>query len=241
MDAHEERGGGRMGRATYGTEGQRLHIELLAAHTIMRRGADLTVAALGEQGTALRTRAAPIRSAGRWLVTFVHHHHASEDVFLWPVLRDTFPQASYALDTLAEQHDALDGDLLRLTGALLALPDGKSGDVFLIDCARRAAETVRCNLRTHLDAEEPLLASLFPQVESAELARVRASIAADAPKGGPDLVLGLLALPEPAPGHDLMLASFPAPIRLLRPLLLARYRRRVRRLGVDARRPLVVA
>ncbi|MET0339667.1 MAG: hemerythrin domain-containing protein [Polyangiales bacterium] len=223
-----------MARTTYRTEGERLHIELVAAHTIMRRGADLTVAALGPHGTALRTRAAPIRSAGRWLVTFMTHHHASEDVFLWPLLRDAFPQASYALDTLAAQHDALDADLLRLTGALMALPDGKSNDVLLIDCARRAAEAVRRNVRTHIEAEEPLLAALFPHVAGPEAARVRASIVADAPKGGPDLVLGLLALPEPAPGHDVMLASFPTSMRLLRPLLLRGYLRRIRRLGVQA-------
>lgn len=68
--------------------------------------------------------------------------------------------------------------------------------------------------------------ALFPRTPGAEIRRLRAAIVAGAPKSGPDLVLGLLADPEPAPGYALMMQNFPPPVRWLRPLLERRYRGR---------------
>jgi hypothetical protein len=97
--------------------------------------------------------------------------------------------------------------------------------------AAAAAANVRDILAAHLDAEEPVLRELFPQTPPAEIRRLRKAIVDGAPRSGPDLVLGLLADPSPAPGHDEITQNFPAPVRLLRPLFRKRYQATKRSLG----------
>jgi hypothetical protein len=56
-----------------------------------------------------------------------------------------------------------------------------------------------------------------------DIVTLRKAIVAGAPKAGPDLVLGLLADPTPAVGHELLMHDFPPPVRWLRPMPLRRY------------------
>ncbi|GAA5125751.1 hypothetical protein [Pseudonocardia adelaidensis] len=76
-----------------------------------------------------------------------------------------------------------------------------------------------------------MLRELFPETPPADIVSLRKAIVATAPKSAPDLVLGLLVDPDPAPGYDRIVTNFPAPVRWMRPLL-QRYRTRRRSLGL---------
>lgn len=206
------------------SEGLRMYDELVAVHTIMRRGVDLTTSSLERVAAGRPADVKAVVRLARWQSGFVHHHHESEDELFWPVLRRLFPDVVAGLDGLSAEHEKLDHELQVLSAAIDALA-AKGADVrAAAKAALPAAVTVRDVLLGHLDAEEPVLEGLFPQVPDADIVRLRAAIVAGAPRSGPDLVIGLLSEPVPAPGYAAIMANFPAPLRLLRPLLLRKFR-----------------
>lgn len=221
-------------------EGPRLYRELLAVHGIMRRGAALVADSAARLAAGDPVDPKALVATSRWLVEFVHHHHRSEDELLWPVLRERFPAAVADLDRLTTEHEALDAELDALTeaaGAIAAALNGRGpANVVAVvglaaTAANPAAQNVRDILANHLAAEEPVLHGLFPQVPDAQISRLRQAIVDGAPRSGPHLVLGLMALPEPVPGHAEMRANLPAPLRWSAPLLVNRYRALARSLG----------
>ncbi|RAY14062.1 hemerythrin domain-containing protein [Actinomadura craniellae] len=208
------------------TEGSDLYDELITVHTIMRRGARLTADAFARRAAGEPVDTKTLVGTTHWLVTFVHHHHASEDELFWPVLREYFPQTVAKLDELTAEHHALDVELQDLTKAADALA---AGGPSAGDAVRRGAATaarVRDVLLHHLGTEEPALADLMPKVPNARVLQLRKAIVDGAPKAGPDLVLGLLEDPDRPAGYEHMMGNFPPPVRWLRPLLLRRYRSR---------------
>ncbi len=217
-----------------------MYDELLAGHTIMRRGAALAVRALGAPAETGRAPAKAQVALGRRLTEFVHHHHQSEDDLFWPVLREAFPDQRKVLDELTAQHDDLDSALRDLDGALDDLDAARrrhAGSEELAGARSRAlaaATTIDDELSEHLDAEEPVLEQMFRGLQDNTIRRLRAAIIAGAPRSGPDLVIGLLLDPTPAPGHEAMLADLPAPIRGLTPVFRWRHRTRLRALGQGA-------
>lgn len=218
-------------------EGIRMYDELIAVHTIMRRGAVLAATALDRLAAGEQVSLPAAVRVARWQAEFIHHHHASEDELFWPVLRDLFPNAVAALDELSGQHERLDAELKALTAAINAISDTRqvARDAAQAATGAREAATAAANVRdilaAHLDAEEPVLRRLFPQTPAGEILRLRKAIVHGAPRSGPDLVLGLLDDPNPAPGRDQIMGNFPAPVRLLRPLFIRRYRATKRSLG----------
>jgi hemerythrin-like domain-containing protein len=221
-------------------EGLRLYDELLAVHTILRRGSALLVESLGALKAGRPVHLGALVAVARWHTAFLHHHHHSEDEQFWPLLRELFPASVEDLSRLTAEHEELDAELKILGEAIDAIGaltgNAAARQVAARNVAERTAHSsaVVCHnaLVAHLDDEEPVLRTLFPQVAPDRIRRLRAAIVAAAPKSGPDLVLGLLADPEPAPGYEHMIQNFPAPVRWLRPVLLARYRSRRRALGV---------
>jgi hemerythrin-like domain-containing protein len=208
-------------------EGLQMYGELIAVHTIMRRGAALVVTALerlaGRQPVNVRT----LVRVARWQAGFVRCHHAGEDDLFWPVLRRLFPDTAPVLDTLSAQHEALDAELATLSAAICRLgATNRAGDLDAMTAAAAGAlpmaNQVREALAAHLCAEEPVLQKLFPQVPDDDVRRLRAVI--PAPRSGPDLVFGLMEHPTPAPGCDSMMTGVPKPLIWIRPLLLNRFR-----------------
>jgi hemerythrin-like domain-containing protein len=226
-----------MGKADPRLEGLRMYDELIAVHTVMRRGADLTVAALWQLSVRGRADVITALSTGQWFVEFVNHHHDSEDELLWPVLREEFPRQVVVLDSLSRQHEKLEqalfslGERLRMLAGVGRLIDGSRFDEAVI-AALADAEDLRISLAEHLAAEEPVLREMFPRIADEDVRRIRAAIVASAPRRGSSLLLGLLRDPTPSVGHRALVSNLPITFRLLRPVLLLLYRHRIRRLGV---------
>lgn len=225
------------------SEGLRMYDELIAVHTIMRRGAELVASALERLATGERPSIAALVRVARWQAEFVHHHHASEDEQLWPVLRHLFPGAMASLDDLTAQHGQLDAELKALSAAIDYIEGARrlNGQAALAAAvgiaamqAGPAAANVRDTLVAHLDAEEPVLRELFPQTPPAATRQLRKAVISGAPRSGRDLVLGLLEDPDPATGCKVMMRDLPRPVRLLRPVLLMRYAATKASLGKQA-------
>jgi hemerythrin-like domain-containing protein len=224
------------------TEGSRLYGELIAVHTIMRRGAALTATSFARLASGEPVDIKVLVSTARWLTEFVHHHHASEDELFWPVLRKLFPEAVADLDKLTAEHEALDAELRALTTAVDSIaatgikgehaPAAAVGHAGLYGMP--SSEMVHDILISHLDTEEPVLLDLFPRVPDADIVRLRKAIVDGAPRSGPYFVFGLLEDPERPPGYSDLVQNFPPPVRWLRPLLLNQYRGRKKALGALA-------
>ncbi len=205
------------------SEGLKMYDELTAVHTIMRRGVELTTTSLERLADGKPVDVRAVVRLARWQSEFAHHHHESEDELFWPVLRALFPEVVAGLDGLSAEHEKLDHELRNLSAAIDALAEKGADARQAARDALPSAVTVKDVLIGHLDAEEPVLEGLFPRVPDADIVRLRAAIVAGARRGGPDLVIGLLSEPVPAPGYATMMASFPAPLRVLRPLLLRKF------------------
>jgi hemerythrin-like domain-containing protein len=223
-----------------GREGLRMYDELIAVHAIMRRGSALSSAAFARLARSEPVDVKVLTGLARWFIDFVHHHHASEDELFWPVLRKLFPDAVADLDQLTAQHVALDAELHALAAAVdsLAAADVESERAPVTIAGRAAAwgapsaDTVHDILLRHLDAEEPVLAGLFPQVPDGEIVSLRRAIIDGAPRSGPYYVFGLLEDPDRPAGYRALVGDFPRPVRWLRPVLLGQYRSRKSALGV---------
>jgi hypothetical protein len=92
------------------------------------------------------------RALGRhvvWLMRFLHAHHASEDVGLWPLVRERDPSAVALLDSLEADHRTI----------------GPAADA-LAEAGRRYAETTIDAARVELvDALDALTSVLLPHLD----------------------------------------------------------------------------
>jgi hemerythrin-like domain-containing protein len=212
------------------SESDKIYDELIAAHTIMRRGVDLLRTALARAPTA------PVEvdscvGVGRWLIEFVHQHQRTESDLFWQPLADASPTDIGELHDLTVQHIQIDRELDQLASRLDHLEAGREAATAQ---ALRDLDVVRQTLSDHLDEEESLLKALFPMLEPALIRTLRTAAARCASSARPDLVLGLMSEPTPTVGYTSMLSSIPFPARALRPLLIARFHNRKRKLGLAA-------
>ncbi|MEV7864729.1 hemerythrin domain-containing protein [Streptomyces sp. NPDC088124] len=224
-------------------ERSRIHDELLAEHTLMRRGAALVTASFSALADGRPVDVRTLVGTSRWLLEFVRGQRASEVELLWPVLRGLFPGPVAELTGKVAQREALEAELHTLARAVDTISarevTGGSGEVLVV--VGEAAMTglpsairIQSILNRNLDEEEPLLLDLFPRVPDRDVARLRSAIVHGAPRTGPHLVFGLLEDPDRVPGHTALLGNFPASVRWLRRVFLTRYRSTKRALGVPS-------
>ncbi|MEV7426014.1 MULTISPECIES: hemerythrin domain-containing protein [unclassified Streptomyces] len=223
-------------------ERSRIHEELVAGHTLMRRGAALVVTAFTRLADGEPVDVRTLIATTRWLIDFVGGQRASEVRLFWPVLRELFPGPVAELDRTVAERDALEAELHALDRSVNAIAarevtGGRAEALAIISQATMSglpsAQRVQTLVNRHFDEEEPVLLELIPRVPDRDVARLRCAILQSAPRTGPHLVFGLLEDPDRLPGHTALMSNFPASVRLLRPVLLARYRSVKRALGVS--------
>jgi hemerythrin-like domain-containing protein len=218
------------------SESQRLYDEIIAVHTVVRRGAALLKAALDlPPATAVEVNTCV--GLGRWLVGYIHQHQRNEADILWQPLAAASPSDECELHDLTLQHIQIDRELDRLARRLERLTERctTSGrpDREAVAAASTALDAASRTLIDHLDEEEALLKALFPLLDEPVVRTLRAAVT-NAPFTRPDLVLGLMSDPTPTIGYAAMFSSIPFRTRALRPLLVARYHSSKRRLGLAA-------
>jgi len=219
------------------SESDKIYDELIAAHTIMRRGVDLMRAAL-KHTPATAGEVDSCVGVGRWLIEFVRSHQCREEEVLWRPLAQASPPDVVELHDLSVQHVAIDRELDRLArrldrlGELGAAASREARE--MADAALAALESAAVSISDHLDEEEALIKALLALLDDPVVRTLRAAMARSAPSARPDLVLGLMSDPTPTAGYASMLNSIPFSTRALRPLLIARYHSRKRRLGLAA-------
>lgn len=86
-----------------------------------------------------------------WMMAFLHAHHSSEDLGLWPLVRERNPAAGALLDSLEADHRAISPAAEQLTEA------GRSYSATVTDEARMALiaalDALTAVLLPHLDRE----------------------------------------------------------------------------------------
>jgi hypothetical protein len=204
-------------------------------HTVVRRGAALLKAAL-DLPPATADEMDSCVGLGRWLVGYVHQHQRNEADILWQPLAAASPPDECELHDLTLQHIQIDRELERLARRLDCLEErcSTSGrpDREAVAGASTALDAACRILIDHLDEEESLLKALFPLLDEPVIRDLRATAARNAPSARCDLVMGLMTDPTPIVGYAAMLSSIPLSTRAMRPLLVARYQSRKRRLGL---------
>ncbi|MFJ2241387.1 hemerythrin domain-containing protein [Streptomyces sp. NPDC087859] len=219
-------------------DGAPLYEELLAAHTVMTRGADLVSWAFTRlaDGAAVDTQTLVVTA--RWLVAFVRRHRDTEGEHVWPLLRGRCPESVRSLDLLHEDDDALSEGLDELESVLERISEERrvGGSVGWGHAMREgtlASRRVGDGLREHFTVVEPLLKGLFAEAGEEDLRSLGTAAAEGVLRSEPQLTFGFLEHPEPVPGRERLYAGFPPPVRWARGVLMHRFRRTLKDLAAD--------
>lgn len=136
-------------------------------HQALRRDLERAVATLGTPPPpADRQRAAIARHLG-WMMTFLHAHHRSEDIGLYPLTRERRPDAAPLLDDMNADHEAIAGAIEVVEAAAAAY--GRDEDDHQRETLLAALERLREVLEPHLRREEdeamPVVSSAITNAE----------------------------------------------------------------------------
>lgn len=145
--------------------------EMVIIHRIFRRGLREIARLVDRTAEGATGRAEPIAEHAEFLLTALHHHHVSEDEYLWPLLLERVQPQAELVHRMEAQHEAVAAHIQRAT-ALLA--------EWRKTAARETAEQLAATfteltdaLVEHLDAEEseilPLVSAHITSAEWAEL------------------------------------------------------------------------
>jgi hemerythrin-like domain-containing protein len=174
-------------------------METRLAHTVHRTATVLLAEASGQ------AEAAPLTELRDFLVAALRHHHETEDHILWPRLTTAAPEAAARLESLSEEHDALEAALETLAAAPV---NGER------DQLTAAAVAVRDLVHKHLEHEEPIL---FPvlrdHMPDDEWTAFSQQVIASAPPTGGHLMIGLLDEAGTPDQVAAVLANLPEPVK----------------------------
>ncbi|MFC7490291.1 MULTISPECIES: hemerythrin domain-containing protein [unclassified Knoellia] len=182
-------------------------------HTAVRRDLTRFESALRSFPDGSGARAQQLRRAWATLDRQLHHHHESEDAYVWPYLRGLGVADPALLDSMESEHRAMADGLGAVADALDALVADPSR-ARAIAAADTVAETARVT-NTHLVHEEQ---DVMPIIIEREHTPEWKTVEKQLRKGGPVMAGELFAWLEDG-GDPVALASLratvPAPVRLV--------------------------
>ena len=151
----------------------------------------------------------------------LHHHHESEDEYLYPLLVQRAPDRAGDTERTRHQHEEVGGAIDKATQACetwRSRPGGETGEALAA-----ALDALNDALGPHLDEEEstivPLAAEVLSQQEWDQLGeRARAGI----PRSKMPVAFGMLMEPLDDDEQALMKEGLPAPVRAFYGLLIQR-------------------
>lgn len=180
--------------------------------------------------SAQLVRANPTPSAQRvtfladhidFVIGVLHHHHASEDLLLYPLLAERAKDQLAMVDQVGHQHVEVNGAIDAVTQTCTAwrsAPSAETGNALAT-----ALDDLNTVLQPHLDDEEqkvvPLAAVTLTQAEWLAMGEHAQE---GIPKKMMPVAFGLLLEPLNDTDKAYMKSHLPTPIRLLFPLLIQR-------------------
>ena len=142
--------------------------DMYLIHTVLRR--ELRLGALGvravPEGDA--ERAAVVVDHLRFIDSVLHHHHASEDRLLWPLLLDRAPvEAGALVPVMEEQHAAIDVALAEVDARIpeFAATAGVSAGAALADAVDGMVKLLVEHLAVEEERALPLMERSITQDE----------------------------------------------------------------------------
>ena len=180
--------------------------------------------------SAQLVRANPTPSAERvrflgdhidFVVGVLHHHHASEDLLLYPLLAERAQDQMTMVDEVGHQHVEVNGAIEAVSESCSAWRRAPSADTG--ETLATALESLNTVLQPHLDDEEqkvvPLAAVTLTEEEWTAMGE---HSQAGIPKKMMPVAFGLLLEPLNDTDKAYMKGHLPTPVRLLFPLLIQR-------------------
>jgi hemerythrin-like domain-containing protein len=187
--------------------------EMVMVHDMLRREFALLPGLVAEVRVDDRDRALTIAKHIDNLTTVLHHHHRSEDAFVWPLLVDRCSDAAAALTgRMEQQHDELAARLDGVDAALSVWRDVVSGasKLALVDALELLVLPLRHHLRDEEDRIVPLMERHITAAEWNEM--VQQGIADIDPADFP-LGFGMLMYEGDPEVIDQAIANLPAEVR----------------------------
>ncbi|KGN31731.1 hypothetical protein N802_03120 [Knoellia sinensis KCTC 19936] len=163
-------------------------------------------------------RARQLRRAWATIDRQLHHHHRTEDAYVWPYVRSLGVADPALLDAMESEHQAMAAGLDAATSALDALVADPTSAVALAG-ADAVAETTRVTV-SHLDHEEnDVMPVITERMETPEWKAVERQLRKGSPffagelfawlqDGGDPVVLDALADTVPAPVRFILSKGF---------------------------------
>jgi hemerythrin-like domain-containing protein len=199
--------------------------EMVLIHRVFRREAAQLLRFVSATATGDVARA---RRLGQWTREYIgglHHHHATEDSLIWPLLHERVTLHQELVDRMEMQHHALDATLAEVTGRLTAWEESAAEiDRFLL--ADSIADHQRVLLE-HLHDEEELVMPLVEEhLDPAEWEKVGKAGLENLPKEKVFLALGAILEEATDEERAFFMAKVPVAGRLLWKLVGQRQYRR---------------
>ena len=173
---------------------------------------------------------------GLFAVEGTHFHHSTEDDYYWPaIVRNGADPAE--LEPLVMEHKLI-GPLLDDTqSAFEALGRGPTS-VETMESLGTLVNQFSSDMIRHLDNEEPIFFPLLDRyLPDDESHRLATELAKKAPRKGISWLMGGVEYGMTPEQSSEFMATFPKPIQWLKPMLLRRYTKDCRVLGVDPALP----
>lgn len=201
--------------------------EMVLIHRVFRREAAQLLRLVSATASGDVARA---RRLGQWTREYIgglHHHHATEDALIWPLLQERVVLHRELVDRMETQHHALDATLNEITARLAAWEES-AGETERDLLADSVADHRRVLLE-HLHDEEELVMPLVEEyLEPDEWERVGKAGLENLPKDKVFLALGAILEEATDEERAFFLAKVPTAGRVLWKLVGQRqYRRRM--------------
>jgi len=156
-----------------------------------------------------------------FLLGVLHHHHASEDESLYPLLAQRVPEQLEMVNAVEAQHKTVTGAIESVTQSCTAWSQGPS--VATAEALAARLDDLNAVLQPHLDDEEakivPLAAEHLTQKEWDSMGE---KAVAAIPRKKLPIAFGLLTEPLNESDREHMKSTLPAPVRILFPVLIGR-------------------
>ena len=133
-------------------------------HDALRRDLRRLQAVLSQPALPDAQRVA-VADHARWMMDFLHHHHAGEDHGLWPLVRSRSSQAADLLDRMEGDHATIVPRIAEVEAAATAYRADPAARERLLAAVDALAEPLLPHLRLEEDETMPLVSGVLSEAD----------------------------------------------------------------------------